>query len=83
MRRGWKVTSGNVHGGRCSCPQWGHTQGFHQGRGSGPCPGIFAWVGTGWEHTGEPHRDDLGWRWVKEKTESLHILNGTKATSYI
>lgn len=75
------VTSGSAHAGRCSCPQRGHSQGFHRGRGSGPCPpgaGIFAWAGRGWGHTGEPHRDDLVGRRVREKTGSLHVLDGVK-----
>lgn len=77
------VTSGSAHGGKCSCPQQGHSQGFHQGRGSGPCPpdaDIFVWAGIGWGHTGETHRDDLGWGNRSERKQGSSMSSTTSYT---
>lgn len=61
-RRLERVTSGNGHGGRGSCPQQEHSQDFRQGRGRGLCVpdlGIAVQVGIGWVCTRQPHRVDL------------------------
>lgn len=76
-REAWKFTCGSAHGGRCSCPQWEHSQDSRRGIGSGPClpdPGTFSWAGTGWGHTQESHRHDLQWGDGRKQSPSMSLM---------